>query len=369
MYSPQKITAIALASLLLCLLSFTSVAISGDVAPPIAAPAWKAKNVVILVMDGARWTETWGDPERKNIPEIAAKLAPRGVVCTNAWNEGRTETIPGHAALVTGFYDPLDNDGSELPTHPTILQRFVRTSGLPSEKVWLVSGKDKLHILGDCKEDGWRGKFAPARHCGKGGRGPGSGYDNDAGVAAKIKEVLVKNHPRLLVANFPSVDGAGHRGPMDAYVKAIQEADHHIAAIFATLETDPFYRDQTAVFVVNDHGRHSNNFREHGWCDCEGCRHILLLAAGPDFKQGAVAKDKAGLVDVAVTAAAILGIEIPGAQGKVMKFLRADATDPQPGGETKQFKRGVSAGRAPSIFGLHNSTAMSGGISHRVHSQ
>ena len=205
-------------------------------------------------------------------------------------------------------------------------------------------------IMADCKEDGWRGKFPPARYSGKGGRGPGSGYDNDAGVASKIQEVLAKEHPRLLVANFPSVDGAGHRGPMDAYVKAIQEADRHIAAIFAATEAAAFYKGQTAVFVVNDHGRHTDNFREHGWCNCEGCRHVLLFAAGPDFKQGVVVtKDKAETVDVAVTAAAILGFEIPGAKGKVMEFLRVGAESPQPGGETKQREQRVPVGSAPRM--------------------
>ena len=72
------------------------------VALPILASAQApTQHVVIVVMDGARYTETWGDPTHSNIPQIATNLARRGVVLTNFYTDitdllnGKTETNPG----------------------------------------------------------------------------------------------------------------------------------------------------------------------------------------------------------------------------------------------------------------------------------
>ena len=43
---------------------------------------FKTKNVFIVVMDGARYTETWGSPMQTNIPHIRS-LAQQGVMCTS----------------------------------------------------------------------------------------------------------------------------------------------------------------------------------------------------------------------------------------------------------------------------------------------
>ena len=78
--------------------------------------------------------------------------------------------------------------------------------------------------------------------------------------------------------------------------------------------------------MSNDHGRHTDGTKDgyvsHG-DSCEGCRHILLYAKGPDFKRGVEIATKREQIDIAATAAAILGIDIPGSKGQVLEELLA----------------------------------------------
>lgn len=298
-----------------------AVVLALGVQSPAAARAWKARNVVIIVIDGPRYTETWGHPEKKYVPVLAKSLAPRGVVYTNFRCGGATKTNPGHTAVTSGFYDNIKNNGKELPSRPTILQRFLQHSKADAKKAWLVTSKDKLEVLADSKDPQWKGKYRASTWCGKKGGGNGSGYGSDTDTLAQIKRVLQKDAPRLLVVNFREPDSSGHARKWKNYLQGIRDTDRYVGEIVGLLDRLPAYRGKTALFVTNDHGRHRDGVRDgyvsHG-DGCEGCRHILLYAMGPDFKRGAVIDTKRDQIDIAVTAAAVLGFPIPGSKGAVM---------------------------------------------------
>src|SRR5687768_15962743 len=44
------------------------------------------KNVVVIVVDGPRYSETWGEPSHQYIPFLAQKMAPAGVINTEFYN-------------------------------------------------------------------------------------------------------------------------------------------------------------------------------------------------------------------------------------------------------------------------------------------
>ena len=79
---------------------------------------YKTKRVIILVIDGPRYSETWGDPARQYIPMQNKEMLPQGVLYTQFKNNGPTYTNAGHSALTTGFYQPINNSGKELPKNP-----------------------------------------------------------------------------------------------------------------------------------------------------------------------------------------------------------------------------------------------------------
>ena len=65
---------------------------------------YKTENVIILVMDGPRYSETWGDPSHELIPRMANDLAAHGNIYTQFYNHGTTATVPGHTAITTGVW-------------------------------------------------------------------------------------------------------------------------------------------------------------------------------------------------------------------------------------------------------------------------
>src|ERR1700742_773971 len=69
-----------------------------------APTQYKAKRVVIMVIDGPRYTETWGEPQRQYIPHMNKELAPLGVFFSDFANDGPTYTEAGHTALVSCYY-------------------------------------------------------------------------------------------------------------------------------------------------------------------------------------------------------------------------------------------------------------------------
>ena len=61
----------------------------------------KTEHVIIVVIDGARYSETWGEPSHVYIP-LQSSLSSQGVLFENFTNSGVTSTIPGHTSIVTG---------------------------------------------------------------------------------------------------------------------------------------------------------------------------------------------------------------------------------------------------------------------------
>ena len=100
--------------------------------------------------------------------------------------------------------------------------------------------------------------------------------------------------------------------------------DDYIYKIWQFIESDPVYKNKTALFITNDHGRHldgvANGFVSHG-DSCDGCQHINLYASGPDFKQGLILNNKREQIDIPATIAELLNLDIPTINGNVMTEL------------------------------------------------
>jgi predicted AlkP superfamily pyrophosphatase or phosphodiesterase len=301
-----------------------------------AEEAWagwrgKARHVIVVVIDGPRWSETWGDPTYAHIPVMARVLVPQGALYTDFRNTGWTYTNCGHTALTTGFYEPIDNNGNQLPANPSFFQRFRAAADQPAESCWVICSKDKLNILGDTADAQWKGRLTPSVDCGIQGRGPKGGYRNDADTIAVVEQVLGQHHPALMLINLRQPDSSGHGKDWPGYLKAIEDCDRMVGQLWRAIQADDQMRDSTDLFVTNDHGRHLDGhldgFVSHG-DDCEGCRHISLLAMGPDIAKGVVIPTKRRQIDLAATVAWLAGVDLPGSPGVVMDELVAPAHRP-----------------------------------------
>lgn len=274
------------------------------------------ENVIVLVIDGPRMSETFGDTSCQYIPHLAKDLAPEGVLFTNFRNNGKTNTNSGHAAITTGVYQSIRNDGTELPKFPSMFQYYLKKTRLPKEKVWIVASKGKLNILANARKKGWNNSFMPSNYCGPGGNG--NEYVADVFTWEVVMDKLEVDQPSLMLINLLEVDTRGHSNDWPNYLGAIQRTDEYAFKLWEYIQSNEHYKDNTTLIITNDHGRHldghKDGFKEHG-DGCEGCRQIYMLALGPDFKKGKVVTEEFEQIDLSVTIGKLLNFRMPTSDG------------------------------------------------------
>ncbi len=273
---------------------------------------YKTRHLVIVVIDGPRFQDTWGDPLKVNIPHFANELASIGINHNRFFNRGATYTTSGVATITTGNYQWMANDGSEVPFFPSIFQMWLKKYGGNPNQAQIITGKKKLSVLADCADPKWRGRFNPMVN---------TENRDDKKTLNVALSLLEKHHPRMTLIHFRGPDFYGHANDWTNYTKSIKETDQYTYDIWQFLQSDPFYKDVTTLIVTNDHGRHSDGIRDgfvsHGDF-CEGCMHINFYASGPDFYSNREINKPRQIVDIASTVATLMDFELPTSSGLVM---------------------------------------------------
>ena len=268
-------------------------------------------KVVVFVIDGARYTETFGDSAHAWVPRMWQDLRPLGAILTGFRNQGTTSTVPGHTSMMTGTWQVIANDGTQRPDRPTVFEYFRRTYSLPDSIAHVVSGKNKLNVCAWGTYPGYGPDY---------GARASVGFAGDLEVYDALVSILQNERPRLVLACLPEVDWKGHSGIWDDYTAAIAVADSLVYETWQYLQSDPFYSGQTWMFVTNDHGRHDDDnggFKSHG-DGCEGCRHLMFLALGPTIRPGFTSDGNFTQRDVCNTVGDILQFPVPLSEGGVI---------------------------------------------------
>jgi len=269
-----------------------------------------AQNVLIVVIDGGRYSETFGAGD-KYIPHLYNDLKPLGEVFTNfrIADEGKTETNPGQSSILTGTWQQIANDGTERPTKPTLFEYFRKEKGCTITENFVIGGKKKINALSCSTDSDYGMNYRATEDCKD---------TTDVAVYNELVMVMNKYHPRLMLINFPDVDHRGHDNNWNGYLKALTTADSLVYLLWQKIQNDPYYKDKTTLFVTNDHGRHDKKhggFKDHG-DDCDGCEHIMLLAIGKGFPQNKINPDLHYQIGLCATTGDLLGFETPNAVGK-----------------------------------------------------
>jgi len=283
---------------------------------------YQTQHVIIVVVDGPRYSETWGDPSRINIP-VRNGLSSYGVLLTNFTNQGETFTIPGHTAICTGNYQSIANDGSQLPDYPSFFQYYLKSTGDPYTKCCIVGSKDKLHTLSNCLYPDYHDLYMPFFDCGVNSDGTG-GYRADSITLERALNTLAVNQPKLMLIAFKDPDYYAHQSDSMGYINGIRKTDQYIGVIWDYIQNSPVYKDKTTLIVTNDHGRHldgiSGGYITHG-DNCQGCRHIEFFALSPDFKSNVQLNTAYNQVDISATITELLHFPFHTGNGKVMADL------------------------------------------------
>ncbi|UCD74631.1 MAG: alkaline phosphatase family protein [Phycisphaerales bacterium] len=288
------------------------------------------ENVIIVVIDGIRFTEvtaeympfTMGGIDPDTGLPVPDPLKAQGSFCAELYSIALSGTTPGHQTIISGVGQILKNNGTletrQRTKDPNIFECFRREHGAPIEKTWIVAGKQKNLKYLDYSLNPYYG-FNHRASIVRVDWQPVDGW-----VQNKALQIMNEHHPALMLVNLADVDGAGHTADWDQYTGAIAIADRIAYDFWQFIQSDEYYRNKTALILTTDHGRHSDGiasgFAGHG-CLCRGCRHLLFLAIGPDFKTDFVSDSHKNREDLAPTVGAILGFQTPYAEGEVMTDL------------------------------------------------
>jgi hypothetical protein len=262
------------------------------------------ENVFLVVIDGSRQSETFFDSTHQYIPHIWNELRPMGSINTSFSNNNLTETNPGHATLESGVWQNILNNGSQRPTSPTVFEYLRKQLGTAATLTWVVAGKSKLNILSYSTV----GEYGSAY-----GASVSAVTRSDTDTWTALQSVMDTNHPKLVVVNLASTDSAGHVNSWGGYTSAIVKADMIVANLWSKITSDAMYKNKTSLIVTNDHGRHDDShggFSNHG-DTCNGCKQLLFLAVGPDFKSNYISPIPRTQIDMAPTIGNLLGFDTP----------------------------------------------------------
>ncbi len=286
---------------------------SHDSAPTVTPRTFDAK-VVIFVIDGPRYQDSFGDPLHAHVDEIWSQLRPFGTLCSNFRNLGWTLTNPGHGTLLTGAWQYLANDGSQRPADPTLFEYYRKAKGAPTTDAVLVGGKPKLDAV------------AYSTHAAY-GAAYGASVDltapTDYGTYDRLINRLDTNHPHFVMASFSQVDQKAHAGDWNAYLRQMEIVDSLAVLTWNHLQSDPVYAGQTYLFITADHGRHDDahgGFAQHG-DTCDGCTHVIFMALGPDIRADHEVTTLYTQRDVCVTIGELLGVATPESDGFPMEEI------------------------------------------------
>lgn len=279
----------------------------------------KPQHIVLVIIDGARYSETLADNSAQYAP-FMHQLAMKGAIVDTMLNDGVTITRRAIPAIWSGSWSvPID----------TVLNGSMSTQYASAPTVWEYLRKERgfdstqaVYILKQLNSP-WLPSYHPDY-------GPNfwPWYilhgNTDIEVWEHAKTILETYHPVLTVLYLADVDHAGHSGNWLDYTNAIGVADSIINEVWNLLENDLIFKESSTLFVTNDHGRHSDGistgFSGHG-DGCWGCRQVMLLAVGTMIRKGLHSETPRSITDIVPTIGSMLQFPTAYATGSPMKEL------------------------------------------------
>ena len=296
----------------------------------------QARNLFIIVMNGVRYNDAYGDRNHLYIDNIWNKLRPLGTICTKFENKELTLPIPAQASLLTGVWHVFKNPFSETirPAFPTLFEYWKSAGNAAENSVYFASSRPEFEILTCSVNSDFGSKYTPVFMADKNEK------VNENAIYEKALPYILEKHPSFvylslnagggthspekeLSAECPlkgQVDACGGSGGLNAYYESIILMDQIAFDLWDRIQHVEVYKDKTVFLVVSAHGRHTEDY--HGYGDkCRGCTQLFAIALGPGIKKNFVSTRERTLIDICRTVGAIFGIPVPYAKGDIMKEL------------------------------------------------
>lgn len=309
--------------------------------------AQQVENIIIITTDGYRWQEVfkgmdsaiannskfnqgdsnyifekyWSNDEterrKKLMPFFWNTIVNNGQIYGNRNFDNKVNnanphwfSYPGYSEIMTGFADSAINSNDFPPNpHVTVLeflnkqQKFKgkvaafgawdafdrilnqQRSGLPVFSAFdTIGGKTPTaneKLINKMMQDSYR-PF-------------GNEECLDVFTNYAALEYLKTKKPKVLYISYGETDEWAHHGYYRSYLEAAHLVDKWIKEIWTYVQSDPQYKNKTAIFITTDHGRGDINKEEwtsHG-SDIQDAYQIWFAAMGPGIPSSGEQKNNA----------------------------------------------------------------------------
>ena len=323
-----------------------------------------AENIIIITTDGLRWQEVFGGMDSAiannkkfnqddsaviykkywaaDAPERRKKLMPflwntiekNGQLYgnRNAGNKVNNAnpywfSYPGYNEIFTGYPDTVINSNSFAPNPHTNLLEFLNKIPKYKNKVaafgaWdafdriLNEGRSKVPVYSAFDQFGGTNPDATEKMLNTLSRDAykafGEGEALDVFTHYAALNYLQTKKPKVLYIAYGETDEWAHSGQYRDYLNAANMVDKWIQDIWNYVQSDPFYKNKTAIFITTDHGRgdaDKNEWTSHN-NKIKDSYQIWMAAMGPGIQAKGELKANQQLYQkqFAQTMAAILGL-------------------------------------------------------------
>lgn len=219
-------------------------------------------------------------------------------------------SYPGYNELFTGYPDTLINSNGYPPNPNKNLLEFINQQPGYRNKVAAFGAWDAFDRI---LNEGRSGFPVYSAFDKTGGENPGlveqtinklltDSYKPfgdaeclDVYTHYAAMHYLESKKPRLLFIGYGETDEWAHSGHYKDYLDAAHMADKWIKDIWNYIQSTPFYKDKTVMFITTDHGR-GDEIKEE-WTshnrNIKGAGQIWFAAMGPGInRKGEVKKEQ-----------------------------------------------------------------------------
>ena len=329
-----------------------------------AIQAQQAENIIIITTDGFRWQEVfkgmdsaiannskfnqgessyifekyWSNNEnerrKKLMPFFWNTIVNHGQIYGNRKRDNKVNnanphwfSYPGYSEIMTGFADSTI-DSNEFPPNPhvTVLEflnqqpkfknkvaafgawdAFDRILNQQRSRLPVFSAFDTIggknptpneKLINAMMQDSYR-PFGDAECL-------------DVFTHYAVLEYLKTRKPKVLYISYGETDEWAHHGYYRSYLDAAHLVDKWIKEIWTFVQSDPQYKNKTAIFITTDHGRGDINkeeWKSHGSSIADAYQ-IWFAAMGSNVPSSGEQKNNVQLFQdqFAQTIAKLLGV-------------------------------------------------------------
>ncbi|UKJ08916.1 phosphoglyceromutase [Solitalea lacus] len=297
--------------------------------------AGKTKNVIVISLDGYRWKELFqgadsallfnkkytGDSawtvkkywastpterREKLMPFTWSFISRKGQIYGNRSLGNNVDlkntywfSYPGRSETWTGYFDKAINSNNKIDNPNENVMEFInRQKGFEGKVAafaswdvvaWILNRNRNGMFVNIWSEDVKGANLTKMQKEANAFQHMmpdtwGEGERLDVSTYAMSKAYLMAQHPRLFYMDFGDLDCYAHEGDYDQYLDAAHKTDRMFKDLWESLQNDPFYKDQTTLFVCTDHGRgYGSKWTDHG-SSAPHSNETYLMVIGPDSK-------------------------------------------------------------------------------------